>query len=155
LSGAKRSIGVAPRKLAAATSEKTIGMATLVRPGLPGLRDRAILLLAFSLAARRSELVSLDVEDLEECPEGLRVRIRRSKTDQEGRGAVVAVCRGSIACPVAAVLDYVKAAGITSGPVFRPIRRGDHITRCANDMQARQGPSGQAGVRPEAIRRQQ
>jgi site-specific recombinase XerD len=74
LNGTRRTLGVAPRKLAAATSEKAIGMATLVRPGLAGLRDRAILLLAFSLAARRSELVALDVEDIEECPEGLRVR---------------------------------------------------------------------------------
>jgi hypothetical protein len=54
LNGARRTLGVAPRKLAAATSEKTIGMATLVRPGLAGLRDRAILLFAFSLAARCS-----------------------------------------------------------------------------------------------------
>jgi hypothetical protein len=76
----------------------------------------------------RSELVALDVEDIEECPEDLRVRIRRSKTDQDGQGAVVAECRGSIACPVTAVLDYVKAAGITSGPVFRRIPRGNHIT---------------------------
>jgi hypothetical protein len=115
LQGARCTLGVAPRKLAAATSEKTIGMATLVRPGLAGLRDRAILLLALPLAARWSELVALDVEDIEECPEGLRVRIRRSKTDQEGEGAVVAVCRGSIADPVSAVLDYIKAANITSG----------------------------------------
>jgi site-specific recombinase XerD len=128
LQGARRTLGVTARKLAAATSEKTIGMATLVRPGLAGLRDRAILLLAFSLAARRSELVALDVEDLEECPEGLRVRIRRSKTDQEGVGATVAVCRGSIACPVTALKDYLEAAGITSGPVFRRICRGNHIT---------------------------
>ena len=126
--GARRTLGVAPRKLAAATSEKTIGMATLVRPGLAGLRDRAILLLAFSLAARRSELVALDVEDIEECAEGLRVRIKRSKTDQEGQGAVVAVCRGSVADPVAAVFDYIKAAGTTSGALFRRIRRGNHIT---------------------------
>jgi site-specific recombinase XerD len=128
LQGARRTLGVAPRKLAAATSEKAIGMATLVRPGLAGLRDRAILLLAFSLAARRSELVALNVEDLEECPEGLRVRIRKSKTDQEGIGATVAVCRGSIACPVQALREYLDAAGITSGPIFRWIRRGNHLT---------------------------
>jgi site-specific recombinase XerD len=128
LNGARRTLGVAARKLAAATSEKTIGMATLVRPGLAGLRDRAILLLAFSQAARRSELVALDAEDIEECPEGLRVRIRKSKTDQEGVGATVAVCRGSIACPVTALREYLDAAGITSGPVFRWIRRGNHPT---------------------------
>jgi site-specific recombinase XerD len=128
LSGAKRSLGTASRKLAPATSEKAIGMATLVRPGLAGLRDRAILLLGFAMAARRSELVALDVEDLEFCDEGVRVAIRRSKTDQEGQGAVVAVCRGSIADLVAAVLDYIKTAGIEFGPLFRRIRRGNHLT---------------------------
>jgi integrase len=156
LNGARRTLGVAPRKLAAATSEKTIGMATLVRPGLAGLRDRAILLLAFSLAARRSELVALDVEDIEECPEGLRVRIRKSKTDQEGVG--VAVCRGSIGDPVAAVLDYIKAAGITSGPVFRRIRRGDHITDHplgAQTICKLVKDHAEAGPRSEAIRRPQ
>ena len=75
-----------------------------------------------------NELVALDVEHLEECPEGLRVRIRKSKTDQEGAGATVAVCRGSIACPVTALKDYLEAANITSGALFRRIRRGNHIT---------------------------
>jgi hypothetical protein len=87
--------------------------------GLAGKRDRALLLLGFALAARRSELVALDVADLEECPEGLRVTIRRSKTDQEGAGAVVVVCRGSIACPVAAVKEWTAAANVTGGAVCR------------------------------------
>jgi integrase len=86
------------------------------------------LLLGFSLAARRSELVALDVSDIEECPEGLRVKIRKSKTDQEAAGVTIAVCRGSIACPVAAVLEWLSASGITEGPVFRSIRKGDHVT---------------------------
>jgi hypothetical protein len=90
------------------------------------MRDRA-LLLGFALAARRSELVALDVADLEECPEGLRVTIRRLKTDQEGAGAVVAVCRGSIACPVAAIRDCLSAAGITGGPVFRRVGKGGSL----------------------------
>jgi hypothetical protein len=83
--------------------------------------DPALLLLGFALAARRSQLVALDVGDLEECLEGLPVTIRRSKTDQEGAGAVVAVCRGSIACPVAAVRDWLAPAGISDGPVFRRV----------------------------------
>jgi hypothetical protein len=57
-------------------------------------------------------------------PEGLRVTIRRSKTDQEGAGAVVAVCRGSIACPVAAVKEWLSAAGVLEGPVFRRVGNG-------------------------------
>jgi site-specific recombinase XerD len=133
LAGAKRSLDVAPRKLASATSEKVIGMATLVRVGIGGLRDRAILLLGFSLAARRSALVALDVEDLEFCDEGVRVRIRRSKTDQEGAGG--AVCRRSIACPVDTLRAHLDAAGITSGAVFRRILRGGHITEHRLDLQ--------------------
>ena len=56
---------------------------------LRALRDRAIILLGFAGAFRRSELVALDVEDFEEAPEGLLVTIRRSKTDQEGLGRKV------------------------------------------------------------------
>lgn len=55
--------------------------------GLRGVRDRAVLLLAFAGALRRSEVVGLDVDDIEEVPEVLRVMIRRSKTDQEAGGA--------------------------------------------------------------------
>jgi site-specific recombinase XerD len=53
---------------------------------LSGLRDRALLLLGFAGAFRRSELVALNVADIAECEGGLRVRVRRSKTDQEGQG---------------------------------------------------------------------
>jgi len=113
LRGIRRTVGVAPRKLAAATAEKVIGMQTLTRRGIIGKRDKALLLLGFSLAARRSELVGLNFDDITECPEGLRARIKKSKTDQESAGAIIAVCRGQIACPVAAVLDWLTAANIT------------------------------------------
>jgi site-specific recombinase XerD len=126
--GIRRTLGVAPRKLAAATSEKVIGMQALVRCGLIGKRDRALLLLGFAMAARRSEIVALDVSDIAFCPEGLRVTIRKSKTDQEGIGAVVAVCHGSIACPVAAVKEWMAAANIIEGPLFRQVRKGGHVT---------------------------
>jgi site-specific recombinase XerD len=126
--GARRTLGVAPRKLAAAMAEKTIGMSTLTRRGVIGKRDKAILLLGFAMAARRSELVALDVADIEECPEGLRIRIKKSKTDQEGAGATVAVCRGEIACPVAAVKEWLAAANITEGPIFLQVRKGGHVT---------------------------
>jgi site-specific recombinase XerD len=66
------------------------------------LRDRAVLLLGFAGAFRRSKRVALDVADIEDVPEGLLVTIRRSKTDQEGQGRKVAIPRGEIACPVAA-----------------------------------------------------
>src|SRR5438046_2309566 len=70
-----------PRK-APVLAETTREMARIAPPGLKGLRDRALLLLGFAGAFRRSELVALDVADLEETEDGLRVTIRRSKTDQ-------------------------------------------------------------------------
>jgi site-specific recombinase XerD len=122
--GARRTFGTAPLKKAAATSDKVIAMVVGGCSGLAAKRDRALLLLGFALAARRSELVALDVADVAECPEGLRVTIRRSKTDQEAAGAVIAVCKGSIACPVQALREWMTAAAITEGPVFRPIGKG-------------------------------
>jgi integrase len=94
---------------------------------LTNIRDRALLLFGFASAMRRSELAALDFEDIEETPDGLRVSIRRSKTDQEGHGDVIAVPRGTIACPVAALKAWLDAAAIATGPVFRPITKGGRI----------------------------
>src|SRR5437762_8375564 len=100
--GIRRSLGTAPRKKAPATAERIIAMALGTGTGLKGLRDRALLLLGFAGAFRRSERVALDCEDIEESDAGVRIAIRYSKTDQEGQGATIAIVRGSIACPVAA-----------------------------------------------------
>jgi integrase len=81
----------------------------------------------FAGALRRSELVALDVADVEEVPEGLRVTIRHGKTDQEGHGAIIAIVRGEVACPVAALQAWLQVASIAEGPVFRSIRRGGHV----------------------------
>ena len=125
--GIRRAHGVAPRRMSPATSECVIAMAPRPDGSLVALRDRALLLLGFAGAFRRSELVALDVADIEEVAEGLRVTIRRGKTDQEARGAVIAIVRGKIACPVAALTAWLDAAEITEGPLFRPIRRGGHV----------------------------
>jgi hypothetical protein len=89
-----------------------------------GLLDRVILLLGLAGAFRRSELVALDVTDLEFCDGGLRVHFRRSKTDQEGAGDTIAIVAGSIACPVKAVRAWLEASNITTGPLFRPVGKG-------------------------------
>jgi integrase len=102
-------------------------MAALAGTDAKGLRDRALLLLGFAGAFRRSELVALDVADLQETEGGLLVTIRRSKTDQEGQGRTVAIVRGSIACPVRAVRNWLDAAGISDGPVFRAVGKGGRI----------------------------
>jgi len=125
--GIRREKGTAPKKMAPATSGVLIAMAAAGDGGLAAIRDRALLLLGFAGAFRRSELVGLDVGDLQETEAGLLVTIRRSKTDQEGAGQTIAIVRGSIACPVQAVRAWIEAAGITEGAVFRPITRGGRV----------------------------
>src|SRR6266436_3954771 len=122
LSGIRRSIGAAPVRKRAATADIVLGMvATGGAETLRQLRDRAILLVGFASAMRRSELVALNLEDLEWTAEGVLIRIRKSKTDQEGAGAAVAVPKGEVACPVAALRAWLDAAGITAGAVFRRV----------------------------------
>lgn len=90
-----------------------------VIPLIDSPRDRALLMLTFGLALRRSEVVALDVEDLSFSPEGVRVAIRRSKTDQEGKGVVLRMPRtGASLCPVAALEAWIESAGITAGALF-------------------------------------
>jgi integrase len=86
-----------------------------------------LLLFGFAGAFRRSELVALDVSDIEEMAEGLRVTIRRGKTDQDGAGATVAIVRGTVACPVEALKAWVTAAGIAEGAIFRRVKKGDKV----------------------------
>jgi integrase len=88
--------------------------------GLPGLRDRALLLTCFAGGLRRFELVALDREDVRFTPDGLVLRIRQSKGDQEGEGADVGIARGSKpeTCPVRAMEIWLRRAGIAYGPVF-------------------------------------
>jgi site-specific recombinase XerD len=128
LSGIRRTIGAAPIRKRAATNDLLLAMVPRGE-SLRELRNRAILLLGFAGAFRRSELVAVNVDDLEETPEGMLITIRRSKTDQEGLGRNVAIPRGEIACPVAAVRTWLEAAQITRGAIFRRIvnKRNQHV----------------------------
>jgi site-specific recombinase XerD len=127
LRGIRRTIGSAPVRKAPATADKIVAMVATAPAGLRGLRDRAVLLLGFAGAFRRSELVALDLADLEFCDGGLRVTIRQSKTDQEGHGETIAIVSGSIACPVAAARAWLDAAHIADGPVFRSVAKGGRV----------------------------
>ena len=91
------------------------------RKSLPGLRDRALLLTAFAGGLRRSELVSLDVPDLRFAGGGLVLRIRHSKTDQEGQGAEVGIIPGrqDDSCPVRALQAWLRRADLAQGAVYR------------------------------------
>jgi len=124
LAGIKRTIGTSVKRKAPATAEVIRSLVGDMPADLRGLRDRALLLVGFAGALRRSELIALDVEDIEEGPEGIFVRIRRSKTDQEGAGDFVSIPYGSRLRPVRALKDWLEAARITEGALFRPIRKG-------------------------------
>jgi site-specific recombinase XerD len=104
---------------------------------LQGLRDRALLLIGFGGALRRSELASLELDARGAGPVrvrfvdgGLEIHIDRSKGDQLGRGAVVAVPygRNPDSCPVRALQAWLAAAGISAGPVFRAVNRWGHVS---------------------------
>ena len=125
LAGIRRVLGTAPRfqKTALATDDLRAMLDHMELETLSGLRDRAILLLGFAGGFRRSELVALDVDDLGETAQGLRVRIRRSKTDQEGVGREVGIPFGRHVdtCPVKAWRAWQSAACLLKGPCFRPM----------------------------------
>lgn len=127
IKGIRRRVGVAPVQKAAATVDVLQMLLARTPDTLTGKRDRALLALGFAGAFRRSELVALDVEDLREDPEGLRVMVRRSKVDQEGRGFEKAIPTGRYVQPVRLVREWLDAAGITSGPVFRPVSRSGRV----------------------------
>jgi site-specific recombinase XerD len=125
--GIRRTFGAARVKKAPAIAAKVRSMVALAPDGLTGLRDRALLLIGFAGAFRRSELVALDVADIEETETGLLVTIRQSKTDQEGAGDVIALARGDVACPVKALRAWLQAAGIEGGAIFRPIGKASKL----------------------------
>ncbi|MEW6090056.1 MAG: site-specific integrase [Pseudomonadota bacterium] len=92
------------------------------------IRDRALLLLGFATAMRRSELVALEVEDIERVERGLLVNVRRSKTDQGGRGRQIAVPFGRTQhCPVKALDNWLAFSPLSFGPVFRRINRHGQV----------------------------
>lgn len=91
-------------------------------------RDRALLLIGFAGGFRRSEVVGLNVEDIESVRQGLIISLRHSKTDQEGHGRKIGIPVGRTRwCPVAALSRWLDVAGITSGPIFRPVNRNGDI----------------------------
>src|SRR5215207_3606198 len=126
--GIRRTIGTAPARKSPLTAERARAMSAGMPERLIGLRDRALVLLGFAGAFRRSELVALNVCDLEESDDGLRVRITRSKTDQEGQGVTIGIVSGSVACPVRALKAWLAAADIIEGPVFRPVAKGGKVS---------------------------
>jgi len=121
--GIRRTHGTAQRAKTPALVEDLRNMVQEASWSLRGLRDRALLLIGFAGAFRRSELVGLDVADLDFNRAGVTVTLRRSKTDQESHGRRIGIPHGAHeeTDPVRAVQAWLQAARITSGPIFRPL----------------------------------
>ena len=94
------------------------------------LRDRSIILIGFSGGFRRNEIVSLNYDDLDFVPEGLKIKIKRSKTDQFGEGSIKALpyFDNSQYCPVVSLKNWIDIARINSGALFRRFSKGSRLT---------------------------
>lgn len=125
--GIRRRLGTATTQKAAITIN---ALQRLVRATpshkLIGVRDRALILLGFASALRRSELAALCAEDITEDKDGLRLWLRRAKNDQEGQGREIGIPYGSNpqTCPVRALMAWKEASGIASGPLFVGMKHG-------------------------------
>ena len=129
--GIRRTHGVAQRRATPLTAPSIQAVvASLPGGSLRAMRDRALLLLGFAGAFRRSELVALDVSDVAfDLARGLNVTVRRSKTDQHGAGMVVAIPFASSAdvCAVRALRAWTTAAQIAEGALFRSVDRHENV----------------------------
>lgn len=123
LQGVRRSLTNTVRQVAPLQKAQLLRMVHGLKD-LRGLRDTAMLLIGFAGALRRSELVALDVEDMSFTSEGTVLRLRRSKTDQQGRGRDIAIplVKGRY-CPTRSLQTWLQAAGITTGALFRRVNR--------------------------------
>ncbi len=120
LAGIRREKGTAPHQKSALLVEDLRRMVAPLGASLLDRRDRALILVGFAAALRRSELVALCVADVRVEEEGLVLTLRRSKTNQEGRLETIAVAYGSepTTCPVRAVRHWLGAARLVAGPLF-------------------------------------
>jgi site-specific recombinase XerD len=134
MKGIERTYGIASQGKAPATLAKVEKMVATCNPmTLDGLRSRAIILMGFAGAFRRSELASLDMSDLKWSDEGVLVTVRHSKTDQRGEGmkkAIPYVNEGGGLCAATALRAWLTAARIDSGAVFRPFGRNSLPKNC-------------------------
>ena len=93
------------------------------------LRDKSIILIGFGGGFRRTEIISIDHEDLEFVPEGLKITIRKSKTDQFGEGMVKGLpyFNNEIYCPIVNLKKWLEISKIKSGPIFRRFSKGSSL----------------------------
>lgn len=141
LQGIRRQRGVAPDRKAPVMDADLRALVATLGDDVRGKRDRAMLTLGWFGALRRSELVALDVSDVDAAPAGLLVTIRKSKTDGVGASNVIGVpaARDAGVCPVRAVAGWLEASALEDGPLFRRV--------------ARNVVAGRGGLTPSAVMR--
>jgi len=123
--GIRRTLGVAAKEAAPLQVADLRRIVDRFDATVIGSRDRALVLVGFASAMRASELVAVEVKDLEDRNEGVAVTKRRSKTDQDGAGVRIALPfgRDPSTCPVRALRSWREAGGIDDGPLFRAVSR--------------------------------
>jgi len=128
LRGIRRTHGAAPLQAKPLLRDDLIATLDAMDGSLRSLRDRALLLIGFAGGFRRSELVGLDVGDVEAVRQGVVLHLRRSKTDQFAQGRKIGIphARGRH-CPLVALEVWLSAAQISAGPLFRPVSRHGHV----------------------------
>ncbi len=129
LKGIRRTLGTAQATKAPLLTADVRRMVEALPDTVAGRRDRALLLLGFAGGFRRSELAALDLGDVLPTDDGLVVKLRRSKTDPEGKGRDVGIPYGSTpsTCPVRALTAWMTAANISEGALFRGVDRHGRV----------------------------
>jgi integrase len=130
--GIRNTVGTEQRRVAPAMRDELMAMVDRLEETTAGVRDKALLLVGFSAALRRSELAALTIQRLQFDRRGLMISLDKSKTDQAGAGAAIAVPRAKVPayCPVGALrawLAEIKRAKHDVGPVFRRISKAGTI----------------------------
>lgn len=129
LRGIRRCHGAPPRQAAPLLQDDIAAIIGAMGHRLKDRRDCALILVGFFGAFRRSELCDIRSNDLEFFQDGVLITLRRSKTDQERRGRVVAIGAGEAGCcPVRALHEWLSASGIAQGPVFRAVSRAGSVS---------------------------
>ncbi|MCE4556541.1 integrase [Pelomonas cellulosilytica] len=136
MQGIRRTRGTAQRRVRALVKDDIIELVIAAEKQAPlkAARDAALILIGFAGAFRRSELVSIQSEDITDFPDqGIEIHIRRTKTEQEQGHTVFIPCAKSSRCPVKALKTWLTLSGIAAGPVFRRINRHDQVA-CATAL---------------------
>lgn len=131
MQGIRRTCGTRQRQVKAVVKDDLLQMLVMIEKQKPvkTARDKALLLIGFAGAFRRSELVTLRCEDITAFPNGIEILLRHSKTDQEKAGRTVFIpCANGVHCPVKALDQWRALTGIETGWLFRAVNRHDQIS---------------------------